>query len=227
MRNGVLVAAATIVSITAFILIFREREAPASAPRPVTGPKGGIGRFGDGGNPGGKQGIGSLAKSKPALTPEQAAAEKARLEKIAEAKAAYEAAVAAKDETAVAGRDFLAANARREGVVTTESGLQYEPLTTVTGPSPGPSDKVKVHYHGTLVDGTVFDSSVQRGEPISFPLSGVIAGWQEGVQLMPAGSKFKLFIPPYLAYGASGAGPSIRGQTTLVFEVELLDIEPK
>jgi FKBP-type peptidyl-prolyl cis-trans isomerase FklB len=227
MKNRFPAGAVVLVSVSAFFLIFRERETAPSTQRRTSNAKSDSGRLGNEGASAGKKGIASLTKSNPALTPEQAAAEKAKLEKIAEAKAAFEAAVAAKDGNAIASRDFLAANSRREGVVTTESGLQYEPLTTVTGPSPGADDKVKVHYHGTLVDGTVFDSSVQRGEPISFPLSGVIPGWQEGVQLMPAGSKFKLFIPPYLAYGATGAGPSIRGHAALVFEVELLDIEPK
>ncbi len=125
------------------------------------------------------------------------------------------------------GRDFLVRNAENEGVTTTASGLQYEVIekTTDSGaPRPRASDTVNVHYHGTLVDGTVFDSSVERGQPISFPLNGVIPGWTEGLQLMQVGDKFRFFIPSDLAYGPSGAGP-IGPNATLIFEVELLDIE--
>lgn len=127
--------------------------------------------------------------------------------------------------SAEAGIAFLAENGKREGVVTTESGLQYEILKKGDGPKPGPTDKVKTHYHGTLIDGTVFDSSVERGEPISFPVNGVIKGWTEALQLMPVGSKWKLFIPSDLAYGPRGAGNSIGPNETLIFEVELLAIE--
>lgn len=123
------------------------------------------------------------------------------------------------------GAAFLAKNGKREGVVTTKSGLQYEVLKKGDGAKPTATDKVKVHYHGTLIDGKVFDSSVDRGEPISFPLNGVIKGWTEGVQLMPVGSKFKFFIPSDLAYGDRGAGEDIGPGSTLVFEVELLGIE--
>jgi len=122
-----------------------------------------------------------------------------------------------------AGEDFLAENAKREGVVTTESGLQYEVITPGKGAKPAESDQVKVHYHGTLVDGTVFDSSVQRGEPAQFGVNQVIRGWVEGLQLMPVGSKFKFYIPQDLAYGAQDQG-TIKPYSTLVFEVELLDI---
>lgn len=122
------------------------------------------------------------------------------------------------------GEEFLATNALREGVVTTESGLQYEVLKMGKGPKPTADDKVKVHYHGTLIDGTVFDSSVERGEPISFNLNQVIQGWTEGVQLMPVGSKFKFYIPQNLAYGNRNAG-QIPPYSTLIFEVELLGIE--
>jgi FKBP-type peptidyl-prolyl cis-trans isomerase len=125
------------------------------------------------------------------------------------------------------GEAFLAKNGKREGVVTTASGLQYEILKKGDGKKPGATDKVKVHYHGTLLDGKVFDSSVERGEPISFPLDGVIKGWTEGVQLMPVGSKFKFFIPSNLAYGERGAGGDIGPGATLIFEVELLGIEAK
>lgn len=122
------------------------------------------------------------------------------------------------------GKKFLTENAAREGVVTLESGLQYEVLTAGNGATPKASDTVKVHYHGTLLSGDVFDSSVKRGEPATFGVTQVIRGWVEALQLMPVGSKWKLFIPSDLAYGAQGAGQSIAPHTTLVFEVELIDI---
>lgn len=122
------------------------------------------------------------------------------------------------------GEKFLAENAKRAEVVTLESGLQYEVLTAGTGSTPKASDKVKVHYHGTLINGDVFDSSVRRGEPATFGVTQVISGWVEALQLMPVGSKWKLFIPSNLAYGAQGAGQQIGPHTTLVFEVELIDI---
>ena len=122
------------------------------------------------------------------------------------------------------GRNFLEANAKREGVVTLESGLQYEVMNEGTGMSPKATDKVTVHYHGTLIDGTVFDSSVERGSPASFPVNGVIKGWVEALQLMKPGDKWKLFIPYDLAYGERSAGPKIKPYSTLVFEVELLSI---
>ncbi len=122
------------------------------------------------------------------------------------------------------GLAFLEENKKREGVVSLPSGLQYEVIKEGNGPKPKLTDTVKVHYHGTLIDGTIFDSSVQRGEPISFPVNGVIRGWVEALQLMPVGSKWKLFIPSELAYGDSDAGPVIKGGSTLVFEVELLNI---
>jgi FKBP-type peptidyl-prolyl cis-trans isomerases 1 len=121
------------------------------------------------------------------------------------------------------GDQYLADNAARAGVVVTESGLQYEVLTAGSGNKPQRSDKVRVHYHGTFPDGRVFDSSVTRGQPAEFPVSGVIAGWVEALQLMPVGSKWKLTIPHGLAYGERGAG-SIPPFSTLVFDVELLDI---
>lgn len=123
------------------------------------------------------------------------------------------------------GQDYLAANAKKEGVVVTASGLQYEVLASGDGPKPTLSDKVKTHYHGTNIDGTVFDSSVERGEPISFPVGGVIKGWTEALQLMSVGDKWRLVIPSELAYGARGAGAKIAPHATLVFEVELLGIE--
>ena len=123
------------------------------------------------------------------------------------------------------GEKFLAENAKREGVKVTASGLQYEVLEATLGQKPKATDKVKVHYEGTLIDGTVFDSSYKRGESISFPLNGVIKGWTEGLQLMSVGSKYKFFIPYQLAYGEHGAGGSIPPYAALIFTVELLGIE--
>ena len=122
------------------------------------------------------------------------------------------------------GKKFLLDNAKRNEVTTLESGLQYEILKTGEGPKPSLNDQVTTHYHGTLIDGTVFDSSVDRGEPATFPVSGVIKGWTEALQLMSVGSKWKLFVPYDLAYGERGAGPQIGPFTTLVFEVELIKI---
>ncbi|WP_307735009.1 FKBP-type peptidyl-prolyl cis-trans isomerase [Chitinophaga nivalis] len=123
-----------------------------------------------------------------------------------------------------AGVKFLAENKTKPGIVTLPSGLQYQIVKEGTGPKPTATDKVKTHYHGTLIDGTVFDSSVDRGEPITFPVNGVIKGWTEALQLMPVGSKWRLFIPADLAYGERQAGPKIGPGSTLVFDVELLDI---
>lgn len=122
------------------------------------------------------------------------------------------------------GKSFLEENAKRPGVVTTASGLQYEVMIEGKGATPAASDRVQVHYHGTLINGEVFDSSVNRGEPATFGVTQLINGWVEALQLMPVGSKWKLFIPSNLAYGAQGAGQSIGPHTTLVFEVELLAI---
>jgi FKBP-type peptidyl-prolyl cis-trans isomerase len=127
-------------------------------------------------------------------------------------------------KNAAAGEAFLLDNRIREGVVVTESGLQYEVLTQGDGPRPAASDRVTVHYRGTLLDGQEFDSSYSRGEPATFVLDQVIPGWTEGVQLMPVGSKYKFFIPANLAYGPAG-GRSIEPNATLIFEVELLGIE--
>ncbi|MBN1927492.1 MAG: FKBP-type peptidyl-prolyl cis-trans isomerase [Prolixibacteraceae bacterium] len=122
------------------------------------------------------------------------------------------------------GEAFLNENAKKEGVQVTESGLQYEVLVEGDGPKPTAENTVKVHYHGTTIDGKVFDSSVDRGEPATFPLKGVIKGWTEGVQLMPVGSKYKFYIPSELAYGPRQQGPDIPPHSTLIFEVELLEI---
>ncbi|MBI1227220.1 MAG: FKBP-type peptidyl-prolyl cis-trans isomerase [Bacteroidetes bacterium] len=132
---------------------------------------------------------------------------------------------ASKQKAMAEGTAFLAKNAERPGVVAMPSGLQYEVITEGTGAIPKSTDKVKVHYTGTLLDGTVFDSSVERGEPIVFPVTGVIQGWVEALQLMKVGSKWKLFIPQNLAYGERGAGAQIGPYSTLIFEVELLGIE--
>jgi FKBP-type peptidyl-prolyl cis-trans isomerase FklB len=123
-----------------------------------------------------------------------------------------------------AGKDFLEANKTKPGVVALESGLQYTVLTEGTGAKPGARDKVTCHYHGTLIDGTVFDSSVQRGQPATFPLDRVISGWTEGLQLMPTGSKWRFFIPPNLGYGDRQVSAQIGPNSTLIFDVELLGI---
>ena len=123
-----------------------------------------------------------------------------------------------------AGEEFLNINKGKAGVVTLPSGLQYQVLQKGEGPKPTASDKVKCHYHGALINGTVFDSSVQRGEPAVFGVSQVIPGWVEALQLMPVGSKWRLFIPSDLAYGEHGAGEAIEPNSALVFDVELLDI---
>jgi FKBP-type peptidyl-prolyl cis-trans isomerase len=137
--------------------------------------------------------------------------ESTKISEIAKAKATEE------------GKKFLEANAKKPGVKTTASGLQYQVLRDADGAKPSLQDKVKVHYHGTLTNGTVFDSSVDRGEPISFPLNGVIQGWQEGLQLMPKGSKYRLFIPASLGYGDRPAG-KIPANSILIFDVELIGI---
>jgi FKBP-type peptidyl-prolyl cis-trans isomerase FklB len=122
------------------------------------------------------------------------------------------------------GRQFLSENKKREGVFETASGLQYEVIVMGNGPKPTATDQVKVHYTGKTLDGEIFDSSVQRGEPVVFGLNQVISGWTEGLQLMPIGSKFMLYIPSDLAYGDRGQGGPIKPGATLIFEVELLDI---
>lgn len=123
-----------------------------------------------------------------------------------------------------AGQAFLDANAKKEGVITTASGLQYKVLEAGSGPRPTARDTVNVHYRGTFIDGKTFDSSYDRGQPISFPLNGVIKGWTEGVQLMPVGAKYEFYIPYQLAYGERGAGGVIPPYAALIFVVELLSI---
>src|SRR5690242_19681167 len=124
-----------------------------------------------------------------------------------------------------AGEDFLAKNRERKEVTELSSGLQYEVLNEGTGEKPVASNKVTCHYHGTLIDGTVFDSSVQRGKPATFPLNMVIKGWTEGLQLMPTGSKYRFFIPSHLAYGDRQVSTHIGPNSTLIFDVELLSFE--
>ena len=123
------------------------------------------------------------------------------------------------------GEKYLADNAKKDGVITTKSGLQYMVLQEGTGKSPKATDSVKCHYEGFLIDGTVFDSSIQRGEPATFPLGGVIAGWTEGLQLMKEGGKTRFFIPYNLAYGESGAAGSIPPYAALIFDVELIEVK--
>lgn len=134
--------------------------------------------------------------------------------------AAAERFKAAKEE----GEKYLASNALKEGVTVTKSGLQYQVLRQGTGRKPKATDQVKCHYEGMLVDGTLFDSSLQRGEPATFPLNGVIAGWTEGLQLMQEGGKFRFFIPYHLGYGERGAGANIPPFAALIFDVELIEV---
>jgi FKBP-type peptidyl-prolyl cis-trans isomerase len=169
----------------------------------------------------------SLAGSKTLMTEDEARAALTKLQGEMQAKQqakAKEEEVANKKQ----GEEFLAANKTKEGVVTLPSGLQYKILTPGTGPKPTASDTVTCNYRGTLVNGTEFDSSYKRGEPASFPVGGVIKGWTEALQLMPVGSKWQLFIPAEMAYGARGTpnGP-IGPDSTLIFEVELLSIKDK
>ncbi len=138
-----------------------------------------------------------------------------------------EIAAAEAEKNLKAGQEFLEANKSKAGVVTLPSGLQYEIITEGKGPKPTAEDQVKCHYTGTLIDGTEFDSSVKRGEPATFGVSNVIKGWSEALQLMPVGSKWKLYIPADLAYGERGAGGDIKPNSVLIFEVELLEIVKK
>ncbi len=171
--------------------------------------------------------INDLKMGKPALTEEQMSA---CVNRFMQKKQAEKTAVSRKANAGIietnhkAGEAFLAENKSKPGVVTTASGLQYLVLKEGTGPKPLPTDKVRCHYHGTLIDGTVFDSSVDRGEPVDFPVTGVIQGWVEALQLMPVGSKWRLFLPANLAYGDNAAGPKITPGSTLIFDVELLEI---
>ena len=165
--------------------------------------------------------LGDVMKNAPVSFDQQAASEvfnKFKMEMQAKAGAV----------SRMEGEKFLAENKKRKEVMTTASGLQYEVLSRGQGTEmPKASDRVKVHYHGTNVDGSVFDSSVERGEPITFGLSQVIAGWTEGLQLMHVGDKFRFDIPAGLAYGDSSPSPKIKPSSTLIFEVELFEINPK
>lgn len=144
---------------------------------------------------------------------------------FAEQEKKQRAAAAEKFKTQkVDGEKYLAENAKKEGVVTLPSGLQYKILKEGNGKKPKATDKVKCHYEGMLIDGTLFDSSIQRGEPATFPLNGVIAGWTEGLQLMQEGAKYRFFIPYNLGYGEHGAGHSIPPYAALVFDVELIEV---
>ncbi|RZU46770.1 FKBP-type peptidyl-prolyl cis-trans isomerase FklB [Fluviicoccus keumensis] len=168
----------------------------------------------------------AFAKKPGALTPEQMKATLMAFDQRMK-KEMEERMTKASSENVAKGEKYLAENAKKPGVKTTASGLQYEVLTEGKGAKPAATDEVKVHYEGKLLDGTVFDSSIKRGEPVTFPLNQVIPGWTEGVQLMTVGSKYRLTIPAKLGYGENGSGP-IPPNSVLVFEVELLDIvKPK
>ncbi|MGA3051653.1 MAG: FKBP-type peptidyl-prolyl cis-trans isomerase [Chitinispirillaceae bacterium] len=170
------------------------------------------------------QGLGDVMKERPILLPKssmdsirQVFTMQLREHQMAGMKASSE-------KNTQEGETFLAANKTKPGVITTASGLQYIIEKLGTGPKPKATDKVKVNYEGTLIDGKIFDSSIKRGQPVEFPVNGVIPGWTEALQLMPVGSKFKLFVPANLGYGDRGAGPDIGPGAVLIFEVELLGI---
>jgi len=170
------------------------------------------------------QGLGDVMKERPMLLPKstmdsirQVFTMQLREHQMAGMKASSE-------KNTQEGETFLAANKTKPGVITTASGLQYIIEKQGTGPKPKATDKVKVNYEGTLIDGKIFDSSIKRGQPVEFPVNGVIPGWTEALQLMPVGSKFKLFVPANLGYGDRGAGPDIGPGAVLIFEVELLGI---
>lgn len=165
-----------------------------------------------------------LSDAEPSMGPEEMQAVMVALQKEVNAKRA-EMAKGESAKNSAEGKAFLADNAKKEGVKTLPSGLQYQVLKQGTGPKPTAASNVRTHYRGTLLDGTEFDSSYKRGEPAEFPVGGVIQGWTEALQLMPVGSKYKLFIPAALAYGEQGPpGSKIGPNSTLVFEVELLEI---
>jgi FKBP-type peptidyl-prolyl cis-trans isomerase FklB len=169
-------------------------------------------------------GIADALAGKPGLTADEIRATLTEFQQKEMAKAEARSKTAGA-ENSKAGEEFLAANAKKEGVKSTASGLQYKTLKSGTGKSPKASDSVKVHYTGTLIDGTVFDSSVERNEPATFGVDQVIPGWTEVLQLMKEGDKWQVFIPSKLAYGERGAGPDIGPNSTLIFDVELLSIE--
>jgi len=168
----------------------------------------------------------ALAGAKPLLTDDEAQAALTQLQTAVKAKQEAELQKIG-DANMKEGQEFLAENKTKDGVVTLPSGLQYKILTPGTGPIPGAADTVVCNYRGTFINGSEFDSSYKRGQPATFPVSGVIKGWTEALQLMPVGSKWQLFIPSDLAYGPRGAGGTIPPNATLIFEVELLSIQPK
>ena len=159
----------------------------------------------------------------PELSPEEYKEQMQRFQNVVQS-AGKASLKAAAEHNRKLGQAFLAENAKKSGVVTTPSGLQYQILKTGSGRKPAKTDRVRVHYEGKLIDGKVFDSSISRGEPTEFPLNQVIAGWTEGVALMPEGAKYRFFIPAELAYGERGAGNVIPPGATLIFEVELLAV---
>lgn len=171
------------------------------------------------------QGLQDGFKGSSALLNQEQAMEALQALQARKMEAQQKAQAKVADDNKVASEAFLAQNKARPEVTTTESGLQYEVITQGNGATPTLNDAVNVHYHGTLPDGSVFDSSVERGEPISFPVTGVIKGWTEALQLMKVGDKRKLYIPSDLAYGPRGSGAKIGPNQALVFEVELLGIE--
>ena len=166
----------------------------------------------------------AIKNEKPMLSPKEITAVKQSVFKLQREKLlAEQKELGLKNKAA--GEKFLAENAKKEGVKTTASGLQYQVIKLGDGPKPTATDQVKVNYKGTLIDGTVFDSSYKRGKPVTFPLNQVIKGWIEGLQLMPVGSKYRFFLPSELAYGARGAGGRIGPNAVLTFDIELLSIE--
>jgi FKBP-type peptidyl-prolyl cis-trans isomerase FklB len=169
--------------------------------------------------------VGCGEKSSPSTTDAKPAAQAPAPSTPAAQPEAQPAAVSAAPAQADPGEAFLAENAKKDGVKTTASGLQYKVIKSGTGDAVKATDSVKVHYHGTLIDGTVFDSSVQRGEPITFPVTAVIPGWVEALQMMKVGDKWQLFIPARLAYGPNSPTPAIPPNSVLIFEVEILAID--
>jgi len=167
----------------------------------------------------------SMSGKELQLTEEEMVQEIQNFQQEMQAKMAAEMEQKASENKAL-GEAFLAENAKQEGVVVTESGLQYKVIEPGQGDSPGPADVATVHYRGTLIDGTQFDSSYDRGQPATFPVGGVIAGWSEALQMMKPGAKWQLFIPAELAYGERGAGQVIGPNSTLIFDVELISVEP-
>lgn len=166
----------------------------------------------------------TMAGKEARLTEEEMMAEIQKFQEAMQAKLAADAQQAA-EKNKLAGEAFLSENAKKEGVVVTASGLQYKVLEAGAGTSPGPADVATVHYRGTLIDGTQFDSSYDRGQPATFPVGGVIPGWTEALQLMKPGAKWQIFIPSQLAYGERGAGQAIGPNATLLFDVELVSVE--